>query len=475
MTNKYDIFISYSRKDAQIVNDVVSKLEAQGFKIWLDKKGIESGDAFKRIIVRAIEESTCVLFFSSANSNLSKWTAKEIGVAVYENKTIIPVLIDKSRYNPEIKFDLINLDYIDYTEPELYPEMLAKLINTLHSKCQKHNDDSLNQTKANNGEMKKSSARYDFLRKNIKSYFNNIDKRNPFVNFILFAIQIFAVLLLMLCMWGSLGDFSLLDSPEWSFSRIYGKGSIPGFLMSISVFVCNGLILKWNRNGFFWLVSSFILIFIPTIWNEFEEFIYFSVFSLLGVAVYFLVLLIRHNGISTWKLCEMKTNSIRNMCIGAISLWLMLLVAFPIIMGKATGFTKHLYKNGMIAIDARFNGNAFYIRRLANKIAFQNNENNTYSANRWYQKAIYEGEREYAENNDKDWRCLDCYIDYVYFLVKNNQEIDAVNYIKQACAKFGIETVKKEIEDDTYQYDRSPYREEVLRCLSYISNEYPAD
>ena len=100
----YDIFISYSRKDARIVDDVVSKLKQHGFSVWLDKNGIESGDAFKRVIVKAIEKSKCVLFFSSIDSNLSKWTAKEIGVAVYENKYIIPVLIDKSKYNPEVKF-----------------------------------------------------------------------------------------------------------------------------------------------------------------------------------------------------------------------------------------------------------------------------------------------------------------------------------------------------------------------------------
>ena len=267
MTNNYDIFISYSRKDAQTVNDVVSKLEGQGFSIWIDKKGIESGDAFKRIIVKAIEGSTCVLFFSSANSNLSKWTAKEIGVAVYENKTIIPILIDKSKFNPEIKFDLINLDYIDYTELESRPEMLTKLINTLYSKCQKHNNKAINQIAVNNDGIKKSPIWYEFLTKNFKRYFNDLHKRNPFVNFILFTIQVFAVLSLIPGISETLWSFSLLDSPEWSFSKIYGKGAIPGFLMSISIVICNGLIIRWNRNGFF-LVGYFVHFNIYTYYME---------------------------------------------------------------------------------------------------------------------------------------------------------------------------------------------------------------
>ena len=55
MLRNYDIFISYSRTDALIVDDVVSRLEQHGFRIWIDKNGIESGDAFKRVIVKAVE------------------------------------------------------------------------------------------------------------------------------------------------------------------------------------------------------------------------------------------------------------------------------------------------------------------------------------------------------------------------------------------------------------------------------------
>ncbi len=135
--NKYDIFISYSRHDTEIVNKIVSILEHEGFKIWIDKNGIESGDAFKHVIVKAIEQSSCVLFFSSIASNSSKWTAKEIGVAAYENKCIIPILIDNSKYNPEVKFDLINLDHIDFSDIRQWEEPLKRLLNTLRAKCDK--------------------------------------------------------------------------------------------------------------------------------------------------------------------------------------------------------------------------------------------------------------------------------------------------------------------------------------------------
>ena len=113
MDDKYDIFISYSGHDANVVNEFVNRLEHEGFRLWIDREGIQSGDAFKRIILQAIKKSDVVLFFSSQYSNQSSWTAKEIGVAVKYKKHVIPILLDGSNYNEEVEFDLINLDFIN--------------------------------------------------------------------------------------------------------------------------------------------------------------------------------------------------------------------------------------------------------------------------------------------------------------------------------------------------------------------------
>lgn len=130
----YDIFISYSRHDSNVVNEIVTLLEQEGYSIWIDRDGIESGEDFKRVILKAIKESKVVLFFSSEHSNVSDWTAKEIGVAVKYKKYIIPVKLDNSNYNEASEFDLINLDYIDYSKPSIKPVMHEKLLNTLRKK-----------------------------------------------------------------------------------------------------------------------------------------------------------------------------------------------------------------------------------------------------------------------------------------------------------------------------------------------------
>ncbi len=111
---EYDIFISYSRADTQIVDQFVSKLTDAGYRVWIDREGIIGGDQFPGRIVEAIENSTVVLFFSSANSNASKWTVKEIFYAFTEDKIIIPIKIDETKYNKKIALNLIDINFVPY-------------------------------------------------------------------------------------------------------------------------------------------------------------------------------------------------------------------------------------------------------------------------------------------------------------------------------------------------------------------------
>ena len=127
----YDVFISYSRRDTTKVTPIVNFLLENGVKVWIDKDGIESGDAFKSVIVSAIDNASTFLFFSSAASNESEWTVKEVNTAIYKKKRIIPVKLDNSDYSPSILFDLVGLDYIDFTRNNQIEGMLQRLLKSL--------------------------------------------------------------------------------------------------------------------------------------------------------------------------------------------------------------------------------------------------------------------------------------------------------------------------------------------------------
>ena len=128
---KYDIFISYSRRDSELVLSIVKQLQERGFAIWIDIDGIESGDAFKSVIVRAIKNSDVFLFFSSKASNESPWTVKEVNTAVHLKKKIIPIRLDDTEYHDSILFDLGELDFVDLINEEKRSGSMDKLIKTL--------------------------------------------------------------------------------------------------------------------------------------------------------------------------------------------------------------------------------------------------------------------------------------------------------------------------------------------------------
>ena len=110
----YDVFISYSRKDSQIADEICHIFARNGISYWNDRGGITSGQAFHSEIVQAIKKSKITVFVSSANSNVSKFTIKEIVIAFNNEKHIIPFCIDKAPFADSIELYLCDLDRISY-------------------------------------------------------------------------------------------------------------------------------------------------------------------------------------------------------------------------------------------------------------------------------------------------------------------------------------------------------------------------
>lgn len=112
MAESYDIFISYSNKDRQIVHKYAKFLEDYGYKVWYDVKGLYGGAKFAGVIADAIEASKLFVFFSSENSNKSEWTKGEIFLAQKFGKQILPVRLDDSDYEKSVMIVLLPLQYI---------------------------------------------------------------------------------------------------------------------------------------------------------------------------------------------------------------------------------------------------------------------------------------------------------------------------------------------------------------------------
>ena len=139
---KYDVFISYSRKDyvdentKEVVDGNVISVILKTFKdncisFWIDEKGDLTGKKFAQIIAKHIRESMVFLFVCSKNSVASKWVDRELSVADELNKHIIPFICDDSFKDDKVIMFTTSLDRIEYAKnPQKELDKLVKAIQT---------------------------------------------------------------------------------------------------------------------------------------------------------------------------------------------------------------------------------------------------------------------------------------------------------------------------------------------------------
>jgi hypothetical protein len=103
---KYDVFISYSRKDASIADKITAAFDNAGITYFIDREGISGGMEFPAVIAKAIRESHIFLFLASKDSYESRFTQSEIVYAFNkkQKQNIIPYIIDGSKMPDELEF-----------------------------------------------------------------------------------------------------------------------------------------------------------------------------------------------------------------------------------------------------------------------------------------------------------------------------------------------------------------------------------
>lgn len=126
---KYDVFVSYSRADVDIVTDIVNDIhDKTKAKCWIDWNGVESGDKFVDVIVSAIDSVDTVLFMLSDNAMKSAYVKKEIEYARNTNKKVIPVVLDGGELRGWFLFQFGDINYIDIHKPLERNQLFDNLI-----------------------------------------------------------------------------------------------------------------------------------------------------------------------------------------------------------------------------------------------------------------------------------------------------------------------------------------------------------
>ena len=129
MKNQKFVFVSYSSKDRQFVNQIVKTLEDMGISCWRAPEMIPAGSSYAKEIPKAIRECELFLLMLSRTSQESIWVEKEIDSAISSRKTIIPFQIDNTPLNDTFRFYLNNVQMISYAEnPDMAMEDLKRML-----------------------------------------------------------------------------------------------------------------------------------------------------------------------------------------------------------------------------------------------------------------------------------------------------------------------------------------------------------
>lgn len=115
MEYRYDIFISYSRRDYAIADKIVNALNAGGFTYFRDQHGIEAGSDFLQSIINAIDSCKLFLCVLSENAYSSEFVIKELEYALQRKETIVlPVIVDNSLLPDRLNFSLGRLNVVNW-------------------------------------------------------------------------------------------------------------------------------------------------------------------------------------------------------------------------------------------------------------------------------------------------------------------------------------------------------------------------
>jgi hypothetical protein len=130
---KYDVFISYSRKDTAIADKICAALDKQGISYFIDRKGIGGGQEFPEVIGEAIINSNVMLFLGSINSYKSKFTNNEVTYAFNKmpRGAIVPYIIDGSKLPVGLEFTFSSINIRTLQEHPIESTLIHDLCQIL--------------------------------------------------------------------------------------------------------------------------------------------------------------------------------------------------------------------------------------------------------------------------------------------------------------------------------------------------------
>ena len=130
---KYDVFISYSRKDTAIADKVCAAFDRVGISYFIDRQGIGGGFEFPRVLAENIIGSQLFLLLASENAYASKFTTNEIIFAFNKKpkQSILPYIIDGSSLPLELEFTFAGINWRNIADHPIDSVLVTDILGLL--------------------------------------------------------------------------------------------------------------------------------------------------------------------------------------------------------------------------------------------------------------------------------------------------------------------------------------------------------
>ncbi|MCR9196743.1 MAG: toll/interleukin-1 receptor domain-containing protein [Hyphomonas sp.] len=130
--SKYNVFLSHSSRDKDIVRRIDRQLKSAGFGTWLDENDIAFGKSISSEIQSGLDKSDIILIFLSEYSVSSKWVEAEWQAKFFESISkdqigVVPILLSDCK----IPAFLRDKKYVDFRKMGEFDASLALLLSFL--------------------------------------------------------------------------------------------------------------------------------------------------------------------------------------------------------------------------------------------------------------------------------------------------------------------------------------------------------
>lgn len=131
---KYDVFISYSRKDSAVADKICSAFDQVGITYFIDRKGMGGTANYVTKIANEIDNSKVMLLLASANSYTSKYVAIELHYAFNHDVVVLPYALDDIPTPKDFEILLIHANWHYLKINPIFPNLLTSIAELIGKK-----------------------------------------------------------------------------------------------------------------------------------------------------------------------------------------------------------------------------------------------------------------------------------------------------------------------------------------------------